>query len=119
MKELFKSWAMVELFGHTRIAGEVSEQSIAGGAMLRIDVPETKSNAAFTRIVNVTAIYAINPMTEELVHSIAGQLNVKPIQPWDVQKFLEKKMALIAEQENAEQGNAELEQDYQDEDFPL
>jgi len=96
MTEQFKAWAMVELFGHTRIAGEVSEQNIAGGAMVRIDVPETESSPAFSRIVNVNAIYAINPMTEEMARSIAGQLNIKPIQPWDIREYVEKnKRALM------------------------
>ncbi len=96
MTELFKSWAMVELFGHSRIAGEVSEQNIAGGAMLRIDVPESETTPAFTRIVHVNAIYAINPMTEEMARSIAGQLNIKPIQPWDIREYVEKnKKALM------------------------
>lgn len=89
-KILFRTWAMVELFGHTRIAGEVTEQTIAGGAMVRIDVPETEACPAFSRIVNVSAIYAINPMTEEMVKSIAGQLNVKPIQVWDIREYVEK-----------------------------
>ncbi len=95
-QELFKSWAMVELFGHTRIAGEVTEQNLAGGAMVRIDVPETETSPGFTRIVNVNAIYAINPMTEEMVKTIAGQLNVKPIQSWDIREYVEKnRKALI------------------------
>lgn len=95
-QDQFKSWAMVELFGHSRVAGEVSEQNIAGGAMLRIDVPETEANPAFTRIVHINAIYAINPITEEVARSIAGQLNVKPIQPWDIREYVEKnKKALV------------------------
>ncbi|MDP2235006.1 MAG: hypothetical protein Q8R90_00755 [Bacteroidales bacterium] len=96
MTEQFKTWALVELFGHSRIAGEVSEQTIAGGAMVRIDVPETETSPAFTRIVNVSAIYAINPMTEEMAMILAGQLNVKPIQAWDIREYFEKnKKALM------------------------
>lgn len=94
MTQEFKTWALVELFGHTRIAGLVSEQTIAGGAMVRIDVPETKSSPAFTRIVNVSAIYAINPITEELVRRLAEQFSVKPIDAWDIQKYINKSKAL-------------------------
>ena len=102
MTEQFKTWALVELFGHARIAGEVTEQTIAGGAMVRIDVPESETNPAFSRIVNVSAIYAINPMTEEMVRSIAGQLNVKPIQPWDIREYVEKnKQALISDKSSS------------------
>jgi hypothetical protein len=95
--EQFKMWAMVELFGHTRVAGEVSEQTIAGGAMVRIDVPDTGKSPAFTRIVNVSAIYAINPMSEEMVRSIASQLNVTPITSWDIRDYIDKnKTSLLA-----------------------
>lgn len=100
MTEQFKTWALVELFGHTRVAGEVSEQTIAGGAMVRIDVPETDSSPAFSRIVNVNAIYAINPMSEEMVRSIAGQLNVKPIQSWDIREYVEKNKKALMEPRN-------------------
>jgi hypothetical protein len=32
-------WAIVEVFGHRRLAGRVSEVTIAGAKMLRVDVP--------------------------------------------------------------------------------
>ena len=32
-------WAIVEIFGHTRIAGRISEQSFGGAALVRVDVP--------------------------------------------------------------------------------
>ena len=35
----FKQWAILELMGHRRLAGLVSETTLAGGAFLRIDVP--------------------------------------------------------------------------------
>lgn len=37
---LFEGWAIVELMGHRRLAGWVSEVEIAGAPMLRLDVPE-------------------------------------------------------------------------------
>lgn len=90
MEQKFKTWALVELFGHTRIAGEVTEQTIAGGAMVRIDVPETEKSPAFTRIVNVQAIYAINPITEDMAKSIAEQISVKPLNAWDIRDYVDK-----------------------------
>lgn len=99
-QDSFKTWALVELFGHTRIAGEVTEQTIAGGAMVRIDVPETEKSPAFTRIVNVQAVYAINPITEDMAKTIASQLEIKPIQIWDIKDYVEKnKKALTSGRE--------------------
>lgn len=34
-------WAILELMGHRRLAGYVSEQEIAGAAFIRVDVPGT------------------------------------------------------------------------------
>jgi hypothetical protein len=90
MTEQFKTWALVELLGHTRMAGLVSEQNIAGGAMLRIDVPETENNIAFSRIVSVNAIYAINPITEESAKIIAANHSFKPIEAWDIRAYIKQ-----------------------------
>lgn len=50
-QKLERCWAIVELFGHSKIAGEISEQTIAGGPFLRVDVPETERESAFTRLL--------------------------------------------------------------------
>ena len=93
--EKFESWAIVELFGHNKIAGKCSEQNIAGNNMLRIDVPETDKNPAFTRLLGHAAIYAINPVTEEVATHWAKMLRIAPITAWDVREFMEKnKLAL-------------------------
>ncbi len=36
----FDTWALVEIMGHQRAAGRVTEATIAGGVMLRIDIPK-------------------------------------------------------------------------------
>jgi len=35
----FKEWAILELMGHRRLAGLVSEQQIGGASFIRIDIP--------------------------------------------------------------------------------
>lgn len=44
----FESWALVELFGHQRIAGHVTEQQIGGCQFVRVDVPEIEDKPGFT-----------------------------------------------------------------------
>jgi hypothetical protein len=44
----FRTWAVVELFGHVTLAGEVSEQTLGGSAFIRLDVPEVNGQSAFT-----------------------------------------------------------------------
>lgn len=90
MNDKFETWAIVELFGHNKIAGKVSEQTIGGSSMVRVDVPDTEASPKFTRLLNVSAIYAINPVTEEVAVGYAGRLQSKPIEAWDAREVLKR-----------------------------
>lgn len=99
MENKFELFAIVELFGHQKLAGKVAEQSIGAATFIRIDVPETKTQPAYTRLVNPSAIYAINPTTEEVANLKAQQLESKPIEAWDIRDMQEKMLALGANKE--------------------
>jgi len=88
--EKFELWCLVELFGHQKIAGLCTEQNIAGTNMLRVDVPETDKQPAFTRFFGSSAIYAINPIDEQTCRFYAQNLQVKPIDSWDIQALVKK-----------------------------
>lgn len=53
----FEAHAIVELMGHSRIAGRVSEQVIGGASMLRVDVPKTARCEAYTKFYSSGAVY--------------------------------------------------------------
>jgi hypothetical protein len=89
-QQKFDCWCIVELFGHAKIAGRCTEQNIAGTNMLRVDVPETEGQPAFTRFFGSSAIYAINPVDETTCKHIAGQLQIKPIEAWNINEVLKK-----------------------------
>lgn len=90
MEQKFDSWCIIELFGHAKIAGRCTEQNIAGTNMLRVDVPETDNQPAFTRFLGASAIYAINPVDENTCRHIAENLQVKPIEAWNISEVLKK-----------------------------
>ena len=94
MNEKFELNAIVELFGHQRMAGKVTDQSVGGASFIRIDVPETKTQPSFTRIVNPSAVYAINPVTEEVMMQLAENITSKPISAWDIQEMQQKLLTL-------------------------
>ncbi len=80
--ESFKQWAIIELMGHQQIAGFVTEATIAGGAFIRVDVPNPNGEGdLYTRYLGTPAIYAINPTTKEEVLVIIGMLMPKPPTP--------------------------------------
>ena len=95
MENKFELHAIVELFGHQRISGKVTEQSIGVATFIRVDVPETPSQPKFTRLLNPSAIYAINPVTEEVATATAERLSAKPIEAWDIRE-MQKKLVLLA-----------------------
>lgn len=90
----FKHWCIVELFGHSKIAGLCTEENIAGSNMLRVDVPETKKQPAFTKYYGSSAIYAINPVDEETARIASENIGVGQVQEWNAETFIEKINAL-------------------------
>ncbi|WP_407427655.1 hypothetical protein [Arcticibacter sp.] len=115
LQDKLEIWAIVELFGHTKIAGKVTEQNIAGTNMLRVDVPVTKENPEFTRFFGSAAIYAINPVTEEVAAAYAERLAVRPIQVFEIDRMVEKKMLLL-KSERTDSGYSHFEDE--DDDMP-
>ena len=87
-------WAIVELFGHQKMAGKVTEQSIGSSSFVRVHVPDTGDQPAFDRLLNPSAIYAINPVTEEVAKAKAHQLKAAPIEAWDYQRMHQKMLEL-------------------------
>lgn len=91
-------YAIVELFGHSQIAGRCTEQNIAGTNMLRVDVPATKLQPGFTKFYGSAAIYAINPVTEDVARAKAELLQIKPIEAWSI-KEMQKKILELGQQQ--------------------
>lgn len=74
-KRPFETWGVVELMGHQQIAGRVTEESIAGVNMLRVDVPElSPERPGHTKYFGGGSIYAIHPCSEELARQVADRL---------------------------------------------
>lgn len=114
VQEKFDLWCVVELFGHSKIAGKCTEQNIAGTNMLRVDVPETKEQPAFTRFFGSSAIYAINPVDEATAKFYAERLEQKPIQAWDVKEMLQKNDKLRLALASNEANHAILDNDFEE-----
>ena len=91
-QEKFDLWCVVELFGHSRIAGRCTEQNVAGTNMLRVDVPDTSNQPGFTRFLSSGAIYAINPVSEEVARQMAENLQIQPVNIWDVNHLVDQKL---------------------------
>ncbi len=80
-------WAIVEVMGHNRFAGFVTEQPVGGASLLRIDVPEVEGRAAFTKFIGVGSIYAITPCTEETARAFAAHYRLRPFHEYDLPRL--------------------------------
>lgn len=78
------TWAIVELFGHVKMAGKVSEQVVAGATMLRLDVPQTDEGPGFTRFYGAGAVYSITPTEESIALQAVAVLRARPVTVYGV-----------------------------------
>jgi len=78
------TWAIVEIMGHSRYAGRVSQDAALGVALLRIDVPEVDGLPAFTKLFGAASIFAVTLCTEEAARQAAAQFHSRPAALLDV-----------------------------------
>lgn len=95
IKETAQSmWVILELFGHARIAGFMTEQTIAGQGFVRVDVPEIEARngegtiAAHSAMYGAGAIYAINPVDEQIARLAAAQIRHAPVSSYGLREAL-------------------------------
>jgi hypothetical protein len=85
--EKFEQWAVVDLFGHQRLAGRVTEQVIAGTGFLRIEVPRDDGTSV-TKLQNPKSVYSLQPCSEEVARECAKRLiGIEPIRPMEFKQL--------------------------------
>lgn len=73
-------WALVELMGHRQRIGRAREEEVAGGLMLRIDIP-TEGDDYVTEYYGASAIYALRPVSEEVARDHFAARDPRPSRP--------------------------------------
>lgn len=82
-QNVFQAWAVVELFGHQKIAGLLTEQNIGGHSFLRIEVPTTSKQPGFTKFYNPSSVYGITPVDQEYATRMADKINADPVNTYE------------------------------------
>ncbi len=77
MADKFEQWGVVEIMGHQRAAGRLTEEVVAGANLLRVDAP---INAHDFRTVyyGAAAIYALHVTGEEEARKMAARSGARP-----------------------------------------
>ena len=85
--ETLDIWALVELMGHQKIAGRVTEKTLAGAPFLQVDVPDGEGKPAYTRLYAPGAIYCINPIAQQIAIGWAKAHKPAPVQIYDLRQL--------------------------------
>lgn len=120
--QAFDQWGIVEVMGHKRYAGHITEQIIAGAALVRVDVPEVeianyghhRTVSAYTKLVGVGSIYCITPTTEEIARAAAVELARHDADPLPVHIPAQRQLTAAGVQQDFE-----FEDDEDDDDKPF
>lgn len=83
--QAFAEWAILEVFGHNRWGGYVTETEIAGHGFIRIDIPGDNGTFTDTHLYNPKALYGIHPTTEETARAFARTCRPEPVHRWELQ----------------------------------
>lgn len=78
----FDQWCILELMGHVRLAGRVTEEVMFGAALGRIDIPS--GDGFTTQYFGGSSIYRITPTTEEVARLIAIHNQPAPVHRWEL-----------------------------------
>lgn len=82
-QEKFESYAILELMGHRKLAGKVSETTVFGGVLLRIDIPGTNGSYT-TQFYSPQSIYCLTPTTEDIARKYAANNRPEPVAHWEL-----------------------------------
>lgn len=78
----FDAWAILELLGHVKLAGRVTEEEHFGAKLGRIDIPAGEGWT--TQYFSGGSIYRLTPTTEEIARSVAARNQPTPAHRWEL-----------------------------------
>jgi hypothetical protein len=85
MADKFEQWGVVEIMGHQRAAGRMSEEVVAGANLLRVDVPTDAHNFR-TVYYGAAAIYAVHVTGEEEARKMAARSGARPPFAYEIEQ---------------------------------
>ena len=77
-------WAIVELMGHVKVAGRVTEDELFGAKIGRIDIPKPEGGFT-TQYFGGSSVYRLTPTDETTARLVAIKRQPQPVYPWQLQ----------------------------------
>ncbi len=82
-EEKFEQWGVLELMGHVRMAGRITEETRFGTVLGRIDIPQSE-NGFVTQYFGGGSVYRFTPTTEEIARAVAVRNQPEPVYSWEI-----------------------------------
>lgn len=79
----FGGWCILELMGHRKYGGHVSETEIAGAQFLRLDV-HNNSGQILTQYYSPSSVYCITPTSENIARRMGEAYIPAPVGRFDL-----------------------------------
>ncbi len=80
-----ETWAIVELMGHVKLAGRLTEEEKFGSKLGRLDIPQA-DGSFMTRYFGGASVYSISVVSEEVARHVSKQTSPAPVSAWDFPK---------------------------------
>lgn len=83
-RQRFQQWAVLELMGHRRLAGLVTDEEVFGVSLMRLDIPGQDGEKPITQYYSPSSLYCLTPTTEEVARSVAAHNRPQLVNRWEL-----------------------------------
>lgn len=83
-QKAYEGWTILELMGHRRLGGYVTEVNLAGAGFLRIDVPGAEGAPVATQYYPPSSVYCLTPTSEAMAKAVAVHNQPQPVSRWEL-----------------------------------
>lgn len=84
VEEGFGIWAILELMGHVKVSGYVTEEELFGSKLGRIDVPADDERETVTQYFGGQSVYRLTPVSEDVARAFARRSRPQPVQVYEL-----------------------------------
>lgn len=89
----YAGWAVLELMGHVKLAGFVTEVQLAGFGMLHVAIPNDEGGF-WEQHVPPASLYRMTTVAEPIAHRVASEAhqNGMPVSEWNVRAEIRERI---------------------------
>lgn len=86
MEKPIEQYAVVEMMGHRKVIGKVTESEIGTGSLLKVTVLGKDGDPDRTEYIGIASIYCLTIVTEETARQAAAACSPEPTFAWQVRE---------------------------------